>query len=79
MLKATLLEKPPIIDSKKIKSDKIKIEKNEYNICKSLFDMDNINMALDNLSLKYKMINEVDIYNIIEYILATSKGKTDEY
>ena len=75
MLKATLLKDVPNFEDKKIMEDKTKIEKKEYNICKDLFSMDNINSALDSLSLKYKMLNEVDIYNIIEYVLVTNRGK----
>jgi len=70
VLKATISDKPPIIEDKKVNNNKIKIGKNEYNRCKELFDISNISVAFERLELKYKMIDEVDVYNIIEYVLA---------
>ena len=56
MLKATLLNKKPNFkpskDSKK--AEVIKIEQ--------------ISKAIDRLGLKYKRVDEMDIYNIIEYL-----------
>jgi len=70
VLKATISDKPPIIEDEKVTNHKIKIGKNEYNRCKELFDMSNICVAFEKLELQYKMIDEVDVYNIIEYVLA---------
>ena len=73
MIQATLLNKEPTFKSKKSKSENVSINTNEYKRCKGLFNINSINMALDSLNLKYKMLDEVDIYNIIEHILATNR------
>ena len=37
--------------------------------CQKLFTMEAINLAIENLNLKYKRLDECDVKNIIEFIL----------
>ena len=75
MLRATLIENKPSFSSKKKKEDYISISKSDYNRCKDIFTINRIDLALNELELKHKIINEVDIYNIIEYVLAANREK----
>ena len=59
MLKAKLLDKKPNLEVKIKKSKAISV--------------DDISKIIDELNLKYKRIDEIDIYNIIK-ILLDSKG-----
>ena len=59
MLKAKLLDKKPNLEVKVKKSKAISVE--------------DISKIIDELNLKYKRIDEIDIYNIIK-ILLDSKG-----
>ena len=63
MLKAKLLDKKPSI------STKIISEKSKKDIT-----IQGINLAIDALDLKYKKIDELDIYNIFTYLKETHKG-----
>jgi len=59
LLKAKLLDKKPNLEVKVKKSKAISVE--------------DISKIIDELNLKYKRIDEIDIYNIIK-ILLDSKG-----
>ena len=51
-----------------------KVKSSEYAKFKEIFTIEAINIAIDELNLKYKSLNECDVYNIIEYIL--QKGRS---
>ena len=57
MIKATLLSKKP-----KISLDKSSKASN------GTFSIDSINQAFKELDLQYKRVDEVDVYNLIEYL-----------
>jgi len=57
LIKATLLSKKP-----EISLDKSSKASN------GTFSIDSINQAFKELDLKYKRVDEVDVYNLIEYL-----------
>ena len=57
MIKATLLKEKP-----KISLDKSSKASN------GTFSIDSINQAFKELDLQYKRVDEVDVYNLIEYL-----------
>jgi len=61
VLKAKLLDKKPDIVYKDKKASKG-------------LSVEEINSAIENLGLKYKRVDELDIYNIFSYIKETQKG-----
>jgi len=61
VLKAKLLDKKPDIVYKYKKASKG-------------LSVEEINSAIENLGLKYKRVDELDIYNIFSYIKETQKG-----
>ena len=67
MIEATFVDE--IKPLKAISKESIKLKKSQKLICKELFSIEAINEAIDKLDLKYKSLNECDVYNIIEYIL----------
>ena len=73
MLKATLLKSKPDLIEQNSKSVAILLKENEYSRCKEVFSISKINSAMEALELKYKMVDEVDIYNIIEHILINAR------
>lgn len=73
MLKATILDKKPkeLLDSKKI----VALSSKDKKRCKELISVEAVADALDSMGFKYKSLDEIDIYNIIIYILDSSKEK----
>ena len=67
MIEATFVDE--IKPLKVISKERIKLKKSQKLACKELFSIEAINEAIDKLDLKYKSLNECDVYNIIEYIL----------
>ena len=67
MIEATFVDE--IKPLKEISKESVKLKKSQKLACKELFSIEAINEAIDKLELKYKSLNECDVYNIIEYIL----------
>ena len=57
MIKATLLRKKP----------KIALDKSSK-VSNGTFSIDSISQAFKELNLQYKRVDEVDVYNLIEYL-----------
>lgn len=70
MLKATLLESKPNILLKQKEPSKRKQSFKKYR--ESLHPKD-IALALDAMNFRGKSLDEVDIYNLIEYLLTSKK------
>jgi hypothetical protein len=75
VLKASLVNKK--ISFTLDKKDNISsfVSKGEYNRCKEIFTPNRIELALNELELRHKIVDEIDIYNVIEYVLATNREK----
>ncbi len=74
MLKATILDREP--KSKLKRLDSLSIDAKRAKRCKELLSVELIAKAIDEMSLKYKKLDEIDIYNIFVYILDSSKEKS---
>jgi hypothetical protein len=70
---AKLLKDKPLLE-KEHKSCNLLLNKKEYSLCKEALDINSIANSLDRLNLRYKLLDEVDIYNIIEDVLATNRN-----
>jgi hypothetical protein len=73
VLEAKQVKEVPSFEQEQTANKSINLDKQGYALCKELFTPANINLALSELGLEYKMIDEVDIYNIIEHILVTNR------
>jgi predicted nucleic acid-binding protein len=69
---AKLLKDKPLL-VKEHKSSNLLLNKKEYSLCKEALNINSIANSLDRLNLRYKLLDEVDIYNIIEDVLATNR------
>ncbi len=67
MIEATFAKE--IKPLKEIPKNNVKLKKSQKLACKEIFTIEAINDAIDKLNLKYKSLDECDVYNIIEYIL----------
>ena len=74
MIKAAILSKKPNLDIKKDKST-IKASSKSINKCKELFSIEAIDEAMKSMGLKYKSLSEIEVYNLISYLLNSVKEK----
>jgi len=72
LIEATLLKTQPTLKPNKKSKPKV-LGLKESKVCKEALSILEIKNAISKLGLEYKTINEVDIYNIIEYILSNKE------
>jgi len=66
VLKATILSKKPEI---KIDKQELIASSKSKQKCKELFSVEVVAKAIEDMELRYKNLDEIDIYNLIVYIL----------
>lgn len=74
MIKATVLPKKPNL-TKNETINSVKLSTKSINRCKEFFSVELVDEAIKSLGLKYKSLDEIDVYNVISYILDSAKEK----